>query len=73
MDQTFAFISPPQKKIQAEVSAILWAVELAAKEHWDCLIFEGDAIECYDPLSSNITPYWAICSNISDVKILAKD
>ena len=41
--------------IQVEASAILWAVELAAKEHWDCVIFEGDAKACYDPLSSNIT------------------
>ena len=59
--------------IQAEASAILWAVELAAKEHWDCVIFEGDAKACYNPLSSNITPDWVICSIISDIKILAKD
>ena len=64
---------PPRSGNQAKASAILWAVELAAKEHWDCVIFEGDAKACYNPLSSNITPDWAICSIISDIKILAKD
>ena len=59
--------------IQAEASAILWAVELAIKEQWNLVCFEGDAKAYFDPLSSlDLPPDWTINSIINDIHNLAR-
>ena len=59
--------------IQAEASAILWAVELAIKEQWNLVCFEGDAKACFDPLSSlDLPPDWTINTIINDIHNLAR-
>ena len=35
--------------LQAEASAILWAIQLAQSLNWDHIIFEVDAKDCFDP------------------------
>ncbi|XP_023889916.2 uncharacterized protein LOC112001969 [Quercus suber] len=43
--------------IVAEASAILWAAQLAHEEDWNHIIIEGDAKNCFDPLSlENVIP-----------------
>lgn len=38
--------------VQAEASAVLWAIQLALVENWKQIIIEGDAKSCLDSLIS---------------------
>ena len=43
----------------AEGEALYWAVNLAIKEGWKSVIFEGDAKNCFDPLiNPDLSPEW---------------
>ena len=58
--------------LQAEVAALQWAVELASCEHWQQLIFEGEAKACFDVLSSSTPPLdWSISTIISNIHCLS--
>ncbi|KAL0007666.1 hypothetical protein SO802_009168 [Lithocarpus litseifolius] len=59
---------PICSSLQVEAAALLWAVELASREQWLQVIFEGDAKACLDPLSSpTSTPDWSISTYISNI------
>ena len=52
---------------QAEVAAILWALNLAIAENWCNIIVEGDSKICFDALSKAKDPIdWSISSIIRD-------
>ena len=54
--------------LQAEVAAILWAVQLAKIERWNHVILEGDPKTCFDSLSlPNSSPDWSIYDVISNI------
>ena len=56
--------------LQAEASAILWAIQLAQSLNWDHIIFEGDAKDCFDP---DFSSDWTINNLISNVLSLVRD
>ena len=59
--------------IQAEASVVLQVVELAIKEQWNLICFEGDTKASFDPLSSPDLPSnWAINIIINDIRNLAR-
>ena len=35
--------------LQAEATAMLWAIQLALSENWQHIIIKGDAKSCFDP------------------------
>ncbi|KAK9997889.1 hypothetical protein SO802_017492 [Lithocarpus litseifolius] len=54
--------------LQAEAEALLWAMQIAKREGWQQVLFEGDSKICFDAVSStNSPPNWAIQSTISNV------
>ena len=58
--------------LQAEAAALQWAVELASREQWHQVIFEGDANSCFDVLSSSApSPDWSISTYISNILSLS--
>ena len=58
--------------LQAEATAILWAMQLAIQERWSSVIIEGDAKLCLEPLSHpNLIPSWLINTTISNICTLA--
>lgn len=58
--------------LQAEAAALQWAVELASREQWHQVIFEGDANSCFDVLSlSGPSPDWSISTYISNILSLS--
>ena len=57
--------------IQAEATAILWAVHLAKDEAWTHIIVEGDARCCFDALSNAVALDWTISTSIVNIHNLA--
>ena len=54
--------------LQAEVAAVLWAIQLALSENWQHIIIEGDAKSCFNPLTiSELQPDWSIATIISNI------
>ena len=54
--------------LQAEATALLWAVQIAASEQWSYVLFEGDSKGCLDPLiSKGLPPDWSISNVISNI------
>ena len=52
----------------AESEALLWATQLAAKEGWNQVIFEGDAKACFDAVNSpDLSPPWAIKTTTDNI------
>ena len=52
---------------------MLWAVEIAKREYWSHVIFEGDAKCCFEPLTDkNIAPDWSISAAISNILSYSK-
>ena len=55
----------PFTPAQAEVAAILWALNLAIFENWYSIMVEGDAKICFEPLSKEEEPTdWPMSSII---------
>ena len=42
--------------LQAEAEALLWAVQIAKREGWQQVLFEGDSKICFDDVSSASSP-----------------
>ncbi|XP_075636798.1 uncharacterized protein LOC142609041 [Castanea sativa] len=62
-------LCPP---LQAEAATLLWAIEIAKREHWHHVVFEGDAKACFEHLSqSDSTPDWLISTFINNILGLA--
>ena len=60
--------------LQAEASAILWAIQLAQSLNWDHIIFEVDAKDCFDPISAlDFSPNWTISNLISNLLSFVRD
>ena len=60
--------------LQAEASAILWAIQLAQSLNWDHIIFEVDAKDCFDPISPlDFSPNWTISNLISNLLSFVRD
>ncbi|XP_030969607.1 uncharacterized protein LOC115989868 [Quercus lobata] len=58
----------PCSPIVAEAYAILWAMQLANHEQWSHVQIEGDAKQCFDPLSvEDVPPDWSISNIISSI------
>ena len=54
--------------IQAEASAIQWAVNLASRERWNQVLMKSDSKLCMDSLSDNPSvPNWAISNDIFNI------
>ncbi|KAL0007081.1 hypothetical protein SO802_008583 [Lithocarpus litseifolius] len=69
--KVWARSSPTCCPLRAEASAILWAIQLAKVEKWPHIVIEGDAKNCFDPLSSSpTTPDWTISNTISSIQCL---
>uniref|UniRef100_A0A7N2R3H6 RNase H type-1 domain-containing protein n=1 Tax=Quercus lobata TaxID=97700 RepID=A0A7N2R3H6_QUELO len=47
-----ARITKVASPLLAESEALLWAVQLAIREGWNHVIFEGDAKSCFDAVNS---------------------
>ena len=72
--KAWARISKNLSPIQVEAKALLWAVKLAKREPWYCIIFEGDAKGVFDSLiSKKAPPTWTICAAIIDTLALSED
>nr|POE61325.1 stigma-specific stig1-like protein 3 [Quercus suber] len=55
----------------AEAESLYWAMNLAVKEGWKSVIFEGDAKNCFDPLINlDLSPEW-LTHNIISMAIVA--
>ncbi|KAL0001791.1 hypothetical protein SO802_015572 [Lithocarpus litseifolius] len=69
--KVWARSSPTCSPLRTEASAILWAIQLAKVEKWPRIVIEGDAKNCFDPLSSlPTTPDWTISNTISSIHCL---
>nr|XP_023873275.1 uncharacterized protein LOC111985849 [Quercus suber]POE84816.1 hypothetical protein CFP56_75830 [Quercus suber] len=56
----------------AEAESLYWAMNLAVKEGWKSVIFEGDAKNCFDPLiNPNLSPKWLTHNIICNIRSLA--
>ncbi|XP_075670137.1 uncharacterized protein LOC142639892 [Castanea sativa] len=56
---------------QAEAEALYWAVQLAIKKGWKNVIFEGNAKNCTDALTSaDAIPDWLSCNTVSNIRCL---
>ncbi|KAK9983826.1 hypothetical protein SO802_033351 [Lithocarpus litseifolius] len=53
--KVWARSTPTCSPLSAEASAILWAIQLVKVENWPRIVIEGDAKNCFDPLSSSPT------------------
>ena len=66
--KVWARSTPACSPLRAEASAILWAIQLAKVEKWPRIVIEGDAKNCFDPLSSSPTaPDWTISNTVSSI------
>ncbi|XP_023891999.1 uncharacterized protein LOC112003997 [Quercus suber] len=56
----------------AEAESLYWAMNLAVKEGWKSVIFEGDAKNCFDPLINlDLSPEWLTHNIICNIHSLA--
>ena len=56
----------------AEAEALYWAMNLAVKEGWKSVIFEGDAKNCFDPfINPDLSPDWLTHNVICNIRSLA--
>ena len=66
--KVWARSTPTCSPLRVEASAILWAIQLAKVEKWPQIVIEGDAKNCFDPLSSSPTaPDWSISNTVSSI------
>ena len=47
--------TPTCSPLRPETSTILWAIQLSKVEKWPCIVIEGNAKNCFDPLSFLLT------------------
>ena len=57
--------------LQAETSAVLWALQLAASESFMHIIIEGDAKVCFDAIADNSPAPWTVSSLINNITKLS--
>ena len=56
----------------AEAESLYWAMNLAVKEGWKSVIFEGDVKNCFDPLiNPDLSPEWLTHNSICNICSLA--
>ncbi|KAL0014184.1 hypothetical protein SO802_001253 [Lithocarpus litseifolius] len=56
----------------AEAKSVYWAMNLAVKEGWKSVIFEGDAENCFDPLiNPDLSHEWHTHNIICNIRSLA--
>jgi hypothetical protein len=53
--------------LEAETSAVLWALQLAASESFMNIVIEGDAKVCFDAIADNSPAPWTISSLITNI------
>ena len=70
--KAWARFAPKHSPFQAEALALLWAVQLARREHWNHVHFEGDSKVCFEAIISNgDSPAWSISHITSDIRDVA--
>ena len=57
--------------LQAETSAVLWTLQLAASESFMHVIIEGDAKVCFDAIADNSPAPWTVSSLITNITELS--
>lgn len=66
-----ARITKVASPLLAESEALLWAVQLAIREGWNYVIFEGDAKSCFDAVNSPDLPSpWIIRTSTENILAL---
>ena len=70
--ESYARLLKKTTPLQAETTALLWAVQLAKAENWSRVIFERDAKICFDAINAPSQPFpWCIWTQLLNTIALA--